>query len=227
MFRSWNDVGRCIHNRKECAIIFIINISKMDNKQGSVNGSVFKLLSRQLHETTIERMNNWLEANAHSFTCKNEKFNLKIGDIISFKNGNDIPMSTKIIAFNAETGNAYLYWNCYWFAIDLEKRLLKAKNKIEITDKIIKLNEKANLISSLKNEIIENIEKLNKDKSLVFGYRASCGSTDRTMKVFRIWTQALKEFEKQGVFLRSENLIVGNSWATLKGGFWNEVRYFF
>lgn len=199
----------------------------MDNKQGSVNGSVFKLLSRQLHETTIERMNNWLEANAHSFTCKNEKFNLKIGDIISFKNGNDIPMSTKIIAFNAETGNAYLYWNCYWFAIDLEKRLLKAKNKIEITDKIIKLNEKANLISSLKNEIIENIEKLNKDKSLVFGYRASCGSTDRTMKVFRIWTQALKEFEKQGVFLRSENLIVGNSWATLKGGFWNEVRYFF
>ena len=192
-----------------------------------VSGSVFNLLSRQLHETTIERMNNWLEANAHSFTGKNEKFNLKIGDIITFKNGNDIPMSTKIIAFNAETGNAYLYWDCYWFALDLEKRLLKSKNKIEITDDIIRLNEKANLISSIKNEIIESIEKLNKDKSLVFGYRASCGSTDRTMKVFRIWSQALKEFEKQGVFLRSENLTVGNSWATLKGGFWNEVRYFF
>ena len=194
---------------------------------GAVSGSVFNLLSRPLHETTIERMNNWLELNAHSFIGKNEKFNLKIGDIITFKNGYDIPMSTKIIAFNAETGNAYLHWDCYWFAIDLEKRLLKAKNKIEITDKIVKLNEKANLISSIKNEIIENIEKLNKDKSLVFGYRASCGSTDRTMKVFRIWTQALKEFEKQGVFLRSENLTVGNSWATLKGGFWNEVRYFF
>ena len=192
-----------------------------------VSGSVFNLLSRQLHETTIERMNNWLEANVHSFIGKNENFNLKIGDIITFKNGNDITMSTKIIAFNAETGNAYLYWDCYWFALDLEKRLLKAKNKIEITDKIVKLNEKANLISSIKNEIIENIEKLNKDKSLVFGYRASCGSTDTTMKVFRIWSQALKEFEKQGVFLRSENLTVGNSWATLKGGFWNEVRYFF
>lgn len=79
----------------------------------------------------------------------------------------------------------------------------------------------------MKNEIIESIEKLNKEKSFVFGYRASCGSTDRTMKVFRIWCQALKEFEKQGVFLRSENLTVGNSYATLKGGFWNEVRYFF
>lgn len=192
-----------------------------------VSGSVFNLLSRQLHETTIERMNNWLEANANSFTGKNEKFKLKIGDIITFKNGYNIPMSTKIIAFNAETGNAYLYWDCYWVALDLEKRLLKAKKNIEITDNIIRLNEKANLISSIKNEIIESIEKLNKDKSLVFGYRASCGSTDRTMKVFRIWSQALKEFEKQGVFLRSENLTVGNSWATLKGGFWNEVRYFF
>ena len=194
---------------------------------GAVSGSVFNLLSRQLHETTIERMNNWLEANAHSFTGKNEKFNLKIGDIITFKNGYDIPMSTKIIAFNSETGNAYLYWDCYWVALDLEKRLLKAKNKIEITDKIVKLNEKANLISSIKNEIIENIEKLNKEKSFIFGYRASCGSTDSTMKVFRIWSQALKEFEKQGVFLRSENLTANNSWATLKGGFWNEVRYFF
>jgi len=192
-----------------------------------VSGSVFNLLSRQLQETTIERMNNWVETNAHSFTGKNEKFNLKIGDIITFKNGYDIPMSTKIIAFNSETGNAYLYWDCYWVALDLEKRLLKAKEKIEITDKIVKLNEKANAISSMQNEIIEHIEKLNKDKSIVFGYRASCGSTDRTMKVFRIWSQVLKEFEKQGVFLRSENLTVGNSWATLKGGFWNEIRYFF
>ena len=192
-----------------------------------VSGSVFNLLSRQLHETTIERMNNWLEANAHRFTGKNEKYNLKVGDIITFKNGYDIPMSSKIIAFNAETGNPSMYWDCYWVNLDLEKRLLKAKEKIEITDKIVKLNEKVNAISSMKNEIIEHIEKLNKDKSIVFGYRASCGSTDRTMKVFRIWLQVLKEFEKQGIFLRFENLTVGNSWATLKGGFWNEVRYFF
>lgn len=204
-----------------------IEVQNPASCQAAVMRGAFNLLSKPLHESTIERMNNWLEANAHRFTGKNEKYNLKVGDIITFKNGYDIPMSTKIIAFNAETGNPYMYWDCYWVDLDLEKRLLKAKDKVEITDKILKLNEKANAISSMQNEIIEHIEKLNKEKSIVFGYRASCGSTDRTMKVFRIWSQVLKEFEKQGVFLRSENLTVGNSYATLKGGFWNEVRYFF
>ena len=204
-----------------------IEVQNPASCQTAVMRGAFNLLSKPIHESTIERMNNWLEANAHSFTGKNEKYNLKVGDIITFKNGYGIPMSTKIIAFNAETGNPYMYWDCYWVDLDLEKRLIKAKDKIEITDKISKLNEKANAISSMQNEIIEHIEKLNKEKSIVFGYRASCGSTDRTMKVFRVWCQALKEFEKQGVFLRSENLTVGNSYATNKGGFWNEVRYFF
>jgi hypothetical protein len=204
-----------------------IEVQNPASCQTAVMRGAFNLLSKPLHESTIERMNNWLEANAHRFTGRNEKYNLKVGDIITFKNGYDIPISTRIIAFNAETGNPYMYWDCYWVDLDLEKRLLKAKDKIDITDKIVKLNEKANAISSMQNEIIEHIEKLNKDKSIVFGYRASCGSTDRTMKVFRIWSQVLKEFEKQGVFLRSENLTVGNSYATNKGGFWNEVRYFF
>lgn len=188
---------------------------------------VFNIITKPLHESTIERMNNWLKENAPKFSGKNEKYNLKVGDIITFKNGYDIPMRTKIIAFNAETGNPYLYWSCYWVELDLEKSLLRSKYHIAITDKILKLNEKANLISAIKNEIIESIEKLNKEKSIVIGYRASCGSTDRTMKVFRVWRQALREFEKQGIFLRSENLPVGNSYATNKGGFWNEVRYFF
>ena len=193
----------------------------------NITDRVFNILAKPLHESITERMNNWLKENAHKFKGKNEKYNLKVGDIITFKNGYDIPMRTKIIAFNAETGNPYLYWSCYWAELDLEKRLLKSKDKIEITDKIFKLNEKANLISAMKNEIIESIEKLNKEKSIVIGYRASCGSTDRTMKVFRVWRQALIELEKQGIFLRYENLPVGNSYATNKGGFWNEVRYFF
>lgn len=193
----------------------------------AVSGSPFNLLLKPLHESTIERMNNWLASNSHSFTNKNKKFNLKVGDVITFKNGYDIPMMTKIIAFNSETGNPYMYWECYWFELDLGKRLLKSKDNIDITDKILKLNEKANLVSSIKNKITESIEELNKEKSFIFGYRASCGSIDNTMKVFRIWGQALKEFEKQNVFLRSENLTVGNSYATNKGGFWNEIRYFF
>lgn len=83
--------------------------------QTPVMRGAFNLLSKPLHESTIEMMNNWLEANADKFTNKNEKYNLKVGDIITFKNGYDIPMSTKIIAFNAENGNAYMYWDCYWF----------------------------------------------------------------------------------------------------------------
>ncbi len=204
-----------------------IEVQNPASCQTAVMRGAFNLLSKPLHESTIERMNNWLKSNAQGFTNKNEKYNLKVGDVITFKNGYDIPMRTKIIAFNAENGNPYMYWDCYWVDLDLENRLLKAKDKIEITDKISKLNEKANAISSMQNEIIEHIERLNKEKSIVFGYRASCGSTDRTMKVFRVWSQVLKEFEKQGVFLRSENLTVGNSYATNKGGFWNEVRYFF
>ena len=82
-------------------------------QQCNVMRGAFNLLSKPLHESTIERMNNWLQANADKFTNKNEKYNLKVGDIITFKNGYDIPMSTKIIAFNAETGNPYMYWDCY------------------------------------------------------------------------------------------------------------------
>ena len=187
----------------------------------------FKMSNKPLHESTVERMSNWLKTNAQRFTNKNEKHNLKVGDMVVIKNGYDIPMRRKIIAFNNETGGAYLHWDCYWMEIDLEERLLGMKDKIEITDKILQFNRKANLISPIKNEIIENIEKLNNDKCVIVGYRSCCGTTDVTMKVFRIWSQVLKEFEKQGVYLKSENLIVGNSYATLSGGFWSEVRYFF
>ena len=187
---------------------------------------VFNLLS-SLNEDTVRRMNKWLEENAEYFTRENKEYKLKIGDVITFKNGYGIPMQTKIIAFNAQTGNPYLYWDCYWLELDLKERLLNPKDKIEITDKILKLNQKANGISPIQNQIVEHIEELNKEKSTVIGYRSSCGTTDTTMKIYDLWKKALKEFEKQGVYLRSENLKVDNSWATLSGGFWHEIKYFF
>ena len=91
-----------------------------------MKNNVWNLLSEPLPESTIGGMNNWLKENRNNFTEKNEKFNLKVGDIIEFKNGYDVPMSTKIIAFNAKTGNAYVYWDCYWVDLDLEKRLLNS-----------------------------------------------------------------------------------------------------
>lgn len=188
---------------------------------------VTDLLSKALHESTVERMYNWLENNANKFINKNENYNLKTGDVITFKNGYDIPMRSKIIAFNSENGNAYVYWDCYWVELDLGSRLIKAKDQIEITEEILKLNNQANLISSMQNQITDSIEKLNNEKSFVWGYRDSCGSTDKTMKVFRIWCKTVKELEKQNVFLKSKSLIVGNAYATNKGGFWNEILYFF
>ena len=79
----------------------------------------------------------------------------------------------------------------------------------------------------MQNLIIKNIEELNNDKSLIVGYRTCCGSTHNTQKQFKIWRETLKEIEKQGIFLKSENLTVGNSYATNNGGFWNEIKYTF
>lgn len=92
---------------------------------------VVDLLSKTLSKSTIMRINNWLQANADKFTYKNEKYNPKSGDIITFKNGEDIPMRSKIIAFNAENGNAYVFWDCFWVDLDLEKRLIKQDDCIE------------------------------------------------------------------------------------------------
>jgi hypothetical protein len=187
---------------------------------------VFNLLS-SLNEDTVRRMNNWLEENAEYFTHENKEYKLKIGDVITFKNGYGIPMQTKIIAFNSKTGNPYLYWDCYWYELDLKERLLKPKDHIAITKKILQLDQKASTIIPIKNLIIEHIEELNKEKSTIIGYRASCGTTDTTAKVYELWLKALKEFEKQGVYLRSEHLPVKNSYASNKGGFWHDIKYFF
>lgn len=55
----------------------------------------------------------------------NKEFNLKTGDIIEFKNGYDIPMSTEILGFDSSDGEAYLLWDCYWFTLNLKKRFVK------------------------------------------------------------------------------------------------------
>lgn len=175
-----------------------------------------------------DRVENWLLTD-RNLTNKNKSFKLKIGDVITFLGGynQDIAFTSRIFAFDAQTGHAFVYRDCFWMPIDLGTKLLKAKDHIEITPKILKLNEKSNRISDVKNKIIETIQEMNTHKTAVFGYRSSCGKSDTTMKVYRIWLQALKEVENQGIYPKSENLIIGNSYATLSGGFWNEVKYVF
>ena len=90
----------------------------------NIQSKVIDLLSKELDESTIDAMNKWLDKNKDKISNHNDKHNLKVNDIITFKNGFDIPMSTKIIGFDIETGNAYLYWDCYWFSINLDERLI-------------------------------------------------------------------------------------------------------
>jgi hypothetical protein len=97
---------------------------------------------------------------------------------------------------------------------------------IELTDKILSLNEKANQLFGYKsNDIITNIASLNKNKSVVVGYRTSCGTDNKTSKVFQVWKKAILEINKQGVDFNTKNLIVKNGSPTMSGGFWNEIEY--
>ena len=197
-------------------------------KENSQSFPSFNLIEKY-YTNYKDKIDKWLKEYPNSFVFENKEFNLKVGDVITFIGGynSDIKFISKIFAFDSKTGNAYVYWDCYWVGLDLKERLVKPKSKIKVTPKIIQLNEKANKLSALQNKIIESIDTLNKDKELVFGYRSSCGSTDSTMKVFRVWQQVLKELQLQNIYLKAENLIVGNSYATLKGGFWEEVKYSF
>jgi hypothetical protein len=67
----------------------------------------------------------WLKKNKSFLTDKNEELNLKVGDVVIFRNGYDVPMSTKIIAFHVETKKAFMLWDCYWADIDLKERIIK------------------------------------------------------------------------------------------------------
>jgi len=70
------------------------------------------------------QISGWLTKNAKSITDTNETLGLKTGDIITFTNGYGVPMKTKITAFDKETGKPYLYWDCFWFAIGIDKIFL-------------------------------------------------------------------------------------------------------
>lgn len=73
-----------------------------------------------------KRFQSYVQTNEKFFSEKNEKLNLKTGDIINFIGGenDDIEFRSEILGFNDE-GFAYVLWDCYWLAIDLEKRLIK------------------------------------------------------------------------------------------------------
>ena len=99
--------------------------------------------------------------------------------------------------------------------------------QIELTDTLLGYNDKVNVILGYKaNYILGHINSINKNGKCIVGYRACCGTMHATQKAFQYWQKSIKEFKKQGINLSTENLKVGNAYATNNGGFWNDVNYY-
>lgn len=93
-------------------------------------------------------------------------------------------------------------------------------------EKLDKYNNECNkLVGYPTNDVKHFIDNLNKNGYAVLGYRESCGYTDTTMKLFCICLKAIKELKRQGYNFIEENVKQNNSWATLSGGFWKEIKY--
>lgn len=71
-----------------------------------------------------EKCLEWL-GKQEGITDKSKEYMLKKGDVILFKNGYDIHMITEVLGFDETGNNAYLYWDCYWFPLDIGTRLIK------------------------------------------------------------------------------------------------------
>lgn len=96
-----------------------------------------------------------------------------------------------------------------------------------ITNQLNALNTKGNeLAGYTANDINDWLRDLQKNGTTLVGYRSSCGSTDKTQKIYRLWLKAVKILSKNGIQLKEENIKINNPYATLSGGFWQEVRYF-
>jgi len=103
--------------------------------------------------------------------------------------------------------------------------------KLEISETIIaQINEQNNKVNELcgypSNDVRNWFKELQETGTVIVGYRSACGSTDRTMKIYRIWIKVTKILLKSGVGLLQENISVINRSPTSAGGFWNEVRFF-
>jgi hypothetical protein len=108
--------------------------------------------------------------------------------------------------------------------------MVKENMKFELDEKtqvkLNELNEKVNTVAGYSaNDILQSVRSLQQTGEVIVGWRSSCGVTDRTQKMYSVWKKAIIVLEKAGIKLSQENLKVGNSYATNKGGFWHEIKY--
>jgi len=102
--------------------------------------------------------------------------------------------------------------------------------KLELSENVLaQINEQNDKVNELcgypSNDVRNWFKDLQEKETVTVGYRASCGSTDKTMKIYRIWIKVTKILKKNGVKLIEENVPTINRSPTSANGFWNEVRF--
>ena len=66
-----------------------------------------------------KRIQKWI--NEKQILQEHPNSQYKVGDIIHFVGGlnNDIIFTTKVVGFTEE-GELYVFWDCWWFPIDMD-----------------------------------------------------------------------------------------------------------
>lgn len=74
-------------------------------------------------------------------------------------------------------------------------------------------------------QIKKDFENLIKGQEVEVGYRTSCGTKDKTHKVFVEWLKIVKSLKKDGFIIKEKSVIHANKSPTLANGFWNSIIY--
>lgn len=101
---------------------------------------------------------------------------------------------------------------------------------MKASDKTIKLvndiKEKEHTISGYaSNQIRNDFYNLISGKQVEVGYRAGCGRTDKTHKVFREWIKVIKALRNDGFDIQETNVNHANKSPTMAQGYWNSIIY--
>lgn len=80
------------------------------------------LLTKPNFESLLPQVEDFIENHKSELTFEHQDY--KVGQEVTFLGGynKDIIYTSKIFAFCKETGKAYVYWDCYWFSIELKER---------------------------------------------------------------------------------------------------------
>lgn len=76
-----------------------------------------------------ETIENWIAANNILQEYENSPY--KVGDVVRILSGlnDDIIYTTKVIGFDKD-GWLYLYWDCYWHAVDMDNPRRKVPDNL-------------------------------------------------------------------------------------------------